>query len=119
MNKNLFKVYICRPYCVFFKEEKKEDMSCMGAQVVEMLVGNGRIDSSKISRYKKEPVLWEKHKKNLETYVCSRCSFREQDCDFQSENPPDNTEPCGGFILLALLKENNMINESDMELSCE
>lgn len=119
MNKNQFKEYICRPYCMFFKEGKKEDMFCRGAVVVEMLVGNNRIDSTKIHRYKKKPGLWNKHKKNLETLVCSKCSFRKQDCDFQSENPPENTEPCGGFILLSLLKENNMVTVPDMELYCE
>jgi hypothetical protein len=100
---------------MFFKEGKKEDMFCRGAVVVETLAGNDRIDPEKISRYKKVLGLWNKHKKYLETYVCSKCSFREQDCDFQSENPPDDSEPCGGFVLLSLLKENNMIDGSDME----
>ncbi len=104
---------------MFYKEQKKEDMFCKGAQVVEMLVVDERIDSTKISRYNKEPGLWKKHKKDLEIYVCSRCPFREKDCDFQSENPCGNVEPCGGFILLSLLKEYNMITASDMELYCE
>ena len=119
MAKNNFKEYICLPYCIFFKEGEVEEFSCHGARIIEFLVDRKLIDLTKIPALTKAPDLWNKHKEDLGNRVCRRCSFRAKDCDFQSDEPSDDLEPCGGFILLAHLKENNLINEPDLEHSCE
>ena len=119
MSKNKFKEYICLPYCIFFKEEKTEEISCRGARIIEFLVDSKLIDLTKVTALTKEPDLWKRHKEDLGNLVCSQCSFRAKECDFQSDEPSDDLEPCGGFILLAHLKENNLIKEPDLELYCE
>jgi len=119
MAKTDFKEYICRPYCTFYKPGKAEEFSCHGARIVEHLVNSKRIDLTKIPAVKKAPQLWEKHREDLGNLICSRCLFREKDCDFQSDECYEGLEPCGGFILLAHLKEFNLISEPDLEKICE
>ena len=113
MPKDDFKEYICRPHCLFFKEGEKEEIACRGAQIIEVLVNRNRIHITEIPPLKKEPALWQKYKEGSGECICGQCSFRAEDCDFQSETSPEDTEPCGGFILLVHLKENKLIDESD------
>ena len=115
MNKNHFKEYICRPYCGYFKEGQKEDMACRGAQIIELLIDRKRIDVMNIPPLTKSSGLWNKYKRYLSSHVCNQCSFQADDCDFQSPEYQDDMEPCGGFILLAHLNENGLIEESDLE----
>jgi hypothetical protein len=115
MGKKEFKDYICRPFCRFFREGQKEDMACRGAQVIELLMERGRLDSKKLPRNGKDPYLWEQHDSDLETTVCKNCPFFAHDCDFQSINQLPGTEPCGGYILLCLLKKNGNIIIDDLK----
>lgn len=115
MPKNDFNTYICRPYCMFFTEGAKEEMACLGARVVEQLADQHRIDPDRLPRLKKKPGVWKQHKGRLEKIVCSRCEFKAEDCDSQSPAPPDDAEPCGGFILLCLLLENGLIDYKMLE----
>jgi hypothetical protein len=115
MGKNSFQEYICRPYCFFFKDGEKEEMTCRGAEVLDSLVKSKQIDIMTIPPLIKQPGLWKKHKETLGVYLCSHCYFRAEDCDFQSEAPSDDMEPCGGFILIAHLRANGLIQESDLE----
>lgn len=115
MTKTDFKEYICRPYCMFFKDGQKEEMACQGAQIVESLLRNSQLKAETIQAVMKDPGLWIKHKQTLGRSVCGHCSFRAEDCDFQSATPSEDLEPCGGFIVLAFLKEKNLINEHVLE----
>ncbi len=117
MSKNAFKEYLCRSYCVLFKDGQKETMSCHGARVAEVLVRAKRIDMTSMPALRKESRFWNKYKEELGSCVCSRCSFRAEDCDFQGGELSADTEPCGGFILLAHLKENNLINQQDLAVA--
>jgi len=100
---------------MFFNEGHKEEMACLGALIAEFLVHQKKINPEKILNFTKDSQIWEKQKAKLEKHVCRRCPFQAEDCDFQSSAPPDDTEPCGGFILLACLIESNMIDESALE----
>lgn len=115
MGKKEFKYYICRPFCRFFREGQKDEMACRGAQVIELLIASGRLDSKKLPRNGKDPYLWEKHDSDLETSVCQNCPFFAHDCDYQSINQLPGSEPCGGYILLCLLKKNGSIIIDDLE----
>jgi hypothetical protein len=115
MAKKDFKDYICRPYCMFFKEGEKEEMACKGAQIAELLFYHKRVNLGKIPNFASDSQIWKKQQAKLEKYVCCKCSFQAEDCDFQSSAPADNMEPCGGFILLACLMESNLIDESALE----
>ena len=49
MTKKDFKDYICRPFCMFYKEGQKEEMACQGALVVESLVRQRRITIDQVT----------------------------------------------------------------------
>ena len=100
---------------MYFKEGQKEDMACQGAQIIELLIVRQRIDAMKIPPLTKSSGLWNKYKRDFSSHVCDLCSFRAEDCDFQSPEYQDDAEPCGGFMLLAHLTENGLIEESDLE----
>ena len=111
--KNDFIDYICRPYCIFFREGEKEDMACQGALAAWELVRRGKIKINDITVAGKDPLLWKNRSRVLEP-VCAACPFRKEDCDFRSENPLENCEPCGGYILLCLLHEKKLIDPADI-----
>jgi len=118
MAKKDFKDYVCRPYCIFFKEGQKEELACRGAEVVEKLVLIGQIDMNGLPHFDKNCLLWQKYAEILAGYICATCPFRAEDCDFMSEEPagPDaGIEPCGGLILLTLLMENDLIDMPGLE----
>ncbi len=115
MGKEAFKAYLCRPYCMFFKDGAKEETACRAAEVVNALVNKKQVDIKTIPPFIKNRLLWEKCRNTLGNTLCSSCSFRAEDCDFQSATPSDDLEPCGGFIVLAHLWVNNLIQESDLE----
>ena len=100
---------------MYFNGGQKEEMACRGAQVTESLVRNKQLDAETIQDVVKDPRLWKKHKKTLGKFICRQCSFRAEDCDFQSPTPSEDLEPCGGFIVLSFLKENNQIDEHTLE----
>jgi len=115
MSKNNFQDYVCRPYCFFFKDGEKEDLACCGAQIVERLVDSSRVDLMEMPPLQKEIHRWNTYRTSLGGYICRRCPFFAADCDFQAPDPPDDTEPCGGFILLAHLFDLKMIDTGDLE----
>ena len=85
-------------------------MACQGALVLEKLVSGGYLSPEKIPPMKKISEIWEKRDEVLENFICSDCPFKPEDCDFQSPDPAPDLEPCGGYILLALLKENGLLD---------
>ncbi len=114
MTKTDFIDYICRPYCMFFKEGEKEEMACLGARVAEALVEKSCFDTLALGVYEKDAVAWlnPKHDEILFQQVCHGCEFLSEDCEYRSEGPPEDTEPCGGLILLALLMANEIIDHT-------
>ena len=110
-----FKACICRPFCKFFREEEKEEMACQGAQVIEQMVRRKRLDPASLPRNGKTPSLWKNRDPLLAAHVCQHCPFRAEDCDYQSSGPPADAEPCGGYILLCLLKKKGLISARDLK----
>lgn len=107
--------FICRPFCRFFKEGEKEEMECMGAVMIEDLIKNGKLRIDAIPSGEKDTSLWKKRNPFLVKEVCSRCEFRIDGCDYMSDNPPPDAEPCGGNILLSLLLINEIIRAEDLK----
>ena len=99
---------------MFFKEGQKEEMACQGAQIVSSLVQNDQVEIENIASVVKDRRLWIKYKEILGQYVCRRCAFQKEDCDFQSPSPSEDLEPCGGFIVLASLTEDDLIDEDTL-----
>ena len=115
MTKKEFKDYICRPFCMFYKDGQKEGMACQGALVVESLVNQRLISKEQVYLSIKDYQLCLKHKDTLTRYVCRQCPFMKEDCDFQSTSPSDDLEPCGGYMVLAGLIENRVIDPRDLD----
>jgi hypothetical protein len=113
--KNEFKDYVCRPFCMFYREGRKEDLACQGSEVIERLVKQGRLHPEQLPRDGKIPGKRWQHDAALDAAVCQPCPFKAHGCDFQSESPPPYAEPCGGYIILTLLKERGLLSSLDLE----
>ena len=113
MGKKEFRDYVCRPFCMFFKTGSKEYLACQAALVIERLVERGQLNPDTLPK-QKGPHLWEKRDPFLERVICETCSFMSDDCDYQSSTPPPGAEPCGGYLLLAFLKQKMLVNTADL-----
>jgi hypothetical protein len=115
MTKKDFKNYICRPFCMFYKNGQKEEMVCQGALVVESLVNQSLISIKQLKSSIKDYGVCLKHKDTLTRYVCRHCPFMKEDCDFQSTAPSPDLKPCGGYMVLAGLIEDRVIYIRDLD----
>ena len=115
MGKHAFEASICRPFCMFFRAGEKEEMACRGALVVQHLMDRKQVSPDQLRDLVKKREIWLKHKNTLSLYLCRKCPFFKEDCDFQSASPSDDLEPCGGYIVLAGLMENRWIDTGDLE----
>ena len=100
---------------MFFKEGQKEDFICRGAEVIESFLYRDLLRTEALPVSGKSPGIWQKHRDLLYRLVCLSCAFRKEDCDFTSDDPPADCEPCGGYVLLSLLMENGRITAKDFE----
>jgi hypothetical protein len=111
--KKEFSDFICRPYCVFFREGQKEDMACGGALRVMELIESGLLsielfpESSGVCGIPDgDPILFE--------LICRSCPFVIDGCDFRLPTPPADAVACGGFALLAFLHNAGMITSDEL-----
>ena len=115
MLKVAFESYLCRPFCSFFRAGAKEEMACQGALVLAALVQRGRLSPENFpAPAEKERRRWQEEDKVLERVLCLSCPFALDGCDFHSELRSPETEPCGGYLLLQLLKESGAISCADL-----
>ncbi len=101
-NKERRRRELCRKFCVYYKAEKYEDLSCLGSRVVEALVakrgdlvlteGPGRAAEQELA---------------LAGTMCGRCPFYPDDCDYIIER--GDAPPCGGFLALSALMREEII----------
>jgi hypothetical protein len=94
---------LCRTFCKYYKPSKKEELRCMGFQVIERLMLRGdRVPFGGVAvvpgRLTQETLVHE---------MCAFCPFYDDDCDFVKGK--ENSTACGGFILLARLLETRAI----------
>jgi hypothetical protein len=102
--------FVCRPYCSFYREGVKEELICNGARLLEILENKGALRGKPMDGVGEGSSLSQEEYKYLEEIVCRPCPFYADDCDFRSTPPPPGAEPCGGFILLALLAGKGLLN---------
>lgn len=117
MSKTDFIDYICRPYCIFFREGEKEEMACLGARVAETLAENACFDPEEAAAWDKDESAWCDPDRDALLFenVCRPCEFRTEDCEYRSDDPPADAEPCGGLILLSLLMARSIIDKTSLE----
>jgi hypothetical protein len=119
MAKHEFKDFICRPFCCFFRPGEKEELACQGALVAERLVACGLLDPSFLpGGEKKTASVWQASDMLLEARVCGPCPFRDGGCDFRAPVRPADAEPCGGYILLRILRDTGVITAEDLAAAC-
>jgi hypothetical protein len=113
MPKKDFREYICRPYCMFFKEGQKEEMACRGADLAEKLILSKDVGTEGLIDINKKSRAWLYHAALFEKHICAACDFRAEDCDFASAASrgffDTDIEPCGGLIFLAIIIEKGLI----------
>jgi hypothetical protein len=105
---------VCKPFCSFYREGVKEEMICNGARLLEILMKKGVLSREAISGVKPVPCLDAVRNTPMGDAVCRDCPFLRDDCDFRSGTPPQDAEPCGGFILLAMLAANGVVSMEEL-----
>jgi hypothetical protein len=116
--KAAFAIYLCRPFCSFYRAGAKEEMACQGALVLDELVQRGRLTLAQLpASGEKERHLWQQEDKELEKVLCLACPFAVDGCDFHSALRSVATEPCGGYLLLQLLKAAGTISGADLKMA--
>jgi hypothetical protein len=120
MPKHDFSDYICRPFCSFYRQGEKEELACRGALVAERLAASRVIRPSGLpGSGAKEAGLWRPTDALLETKVCGQCPFRPDGCDFRALDRPDGAEPCGGYILLRMLRARGELPDDALSEACD
>jgi hypothetical protein len=104
-----FSDFICRPFCVFFKEGQKEDMACGGALAVARLIAAGLLSTEDIPQPAGSRISPENDRLLFEL-VCRSCPFVLDGCDYRLPTPPDDAVACGGLILLGRLFDSRIIS---------
>ncbi len=99
---------LCRPHCSYYKQGRNEDLLCRGAEVIELLMGRGKVIAAQGRLQQTDTTMVER----ITARLCSACGFREQDCDF-AQKP--RARPCGGFLLIAHLLSSGVINLDDID----
>lgn len=118
MLKAAFENYLCRPFCAFFRAGAKEEMACQGALVLAALVQCGRLAPEDLpAAAEKARRLWQAEDQALERVLCGPCPFALDGCDFHSPLRSVATEPCGGYLLLQLLKDAGTISCADLKMA--
>ena len=117
-SKAAFASYLCRPFCSFYRAGAKEEMACQGAIVLAELVQGGRLTLAQFpASGEKERRLWLEEDQELERVLCLPCPFAADGCDFHSALRSAGTEPCGGYLLLQLLKAAGSISCADLKMT--
>ena len=93
-------------------------MACHGAIIAERLVKNQKISPQHFDKEPEKKDTRFKRDDDIIRLVCVNCPFEAQDCDFRSSSPPDNSVPCGGYILLFLLKSKGLLTTKDLREVC-
>ena len=119
MSKHDFQDYICSPFCSFFRPGEKEELACQGALVVERLAARCVIQPLLLpDGEEKHAGLWREDDPYLETLVCGPCPFRVDGCDYRAPVRAEDAEPCGGYILIRILKERGGLQDEELQEAC-
>jgi len=113
MTKADFEDYICRYFCDYYRAGDKEKEACQGARVLARMVRAGRLTPQEFPRgaFMIPPPA---HDPLLDQAICSDCPFRAADCDFQATPAIPDSLPCGGYRLLALMRQRHCLGDEDL-----
>ena len=98
---------LCLNFCAYYKPDRNEELACRGYQVIERLAKQGRRISFELKEQERDGVTDDVVIQRL----CAACDFRKDGCDFVIDR---QSEPCGGFLLLAQLLRAGIIAPDDI-----
>lgn len=98
---------LCRNFCSYYKPEKKEELVCRGAIVVQGLLHLRQFSFERTASQPSRNAAAEIVKR-----VCAVCDFRIAGCDFAADG---RSVPCGGFLFLAQLMAQGTITAEDLD----
>jgi hypothetical protein len=94
---------LCLRFCSYYKPSKDNKIACKGYTVLKKLLQKG----NRIPFKKPEGKINASTEKLLRENMCIGCPFYKEDCDFIQQE--EESLPCGGFILLAHLLEEDFV----------
>jgi hypothetical protein len=100
---------LCGRYCSYYKPNAKEELACLGFDVISGMIGEGRVIpfGEPCDGLPEGP----EGRRLLKT-MCGKCSFYEQDCDFAAGR--EGAPPCGGFVLLLSLLASGSVTYGEI-----
>lgn len=102
---------LCRNFCRYYKPDKDEALVCRGYTVVRGIIKRGTAIS--LDRQLGTALPGKEVIEGLKLAVCSRCDFREADCDYIATNGA--AESCGGLLVLLHLLGDRALTIADIE----
>lgn len=106
-------VLTCLGFCEYFKGNEGED-GCGGLAAVKKGIASGMIGAAQVTILagmkpgpaKRSIILMEK--------LCSKCSYREDGCDFMAGSPVSGATPCGGYRLLLAMMDHEALTSGQV-----
>jgi hypothetical protein len=108
MDKKTLIKSVCSTYCQYYKPSKDEELACKGFLIIERLIQEGK----DISFRKSARIPCAATKEMLIRILCSTCPFHDDECDFIVNK--EALQPCGGFVALGHLLEEDLITVDDI-----
>jgi hypothetical protein len=99
---------LCKVFCSYYKPGKKEELACLGYDVIRRLMDKGvQIDFTPREKSAGQDDVLIQH-------LCQHCPFCKDDCDYAAKR--EKSLPCGGYILLRQLLEQGTISIDDISI---
>jgi hypothetical protein len=99
---------LCGNFCSYYKPSKEEELACRGFAAVRRLIEIGKQIPFENSQRSPSALAGD----DLRKILCPTCPFYESDCDYILQE--GDARPCGGFIFLGLLLDDDIICIDDV-----
>ena len=98
--------YVCASYCSFYKPKNTEEFACQGLLIIQQVLKENPEDANQIAGYQGKP-FQDLYPRILRRYLCQRCEFLVDGCDFAAKNAAEQSPPCGGYIAITHLLQKS------------
>ena len=105
--------WICRNNCSFYKPNRVEEDRCRG---FTLAVEISKTKPLSETNFDSEAFDYAFLKEFLRSTVCEPCPFYVDGCDFTSVEPPANSLPCGGLLVLSKAVQKGLLSLSDLRI---
>ncbi len=108
MENKLLQQDLCENFCAYYKPGKDETLACLGYLLLQWL----QEKDNNISFEKRDRQPSPSGAEVLVDNICRICPFFDGDCDFVLHT--EGSVPCGGFVLLGHLFDENRVSVDDI-----